>query len=87
MRTVLAAVKQVGSTDTDQVAAAMAGMKYDFYKGPQQYRACDHQSVQSVFVLESKSKDMLNASDVFNIVATVPASEDMLVSCAMEGHV
>ena len=87
VRTVLAAVKQVGSTDTDKVAAAMSGMKYDFYKGPQEYRACDHQSVQSVFVLESKSKDMINASDVFNIVATVPASEDMLASCATEGHV
>jgi len=64
----------------------MQDMKYDFYKGPQHFRACDHQSVQSVFVIESKSKDMANASDVFNIVATDAASEDNLVSCKDEGH-
>ena len=86
VRSVLTAAKQAGGTDVDQVVAVMQDMKYDFYKGPQHFRACDHQSVQSVFVIESKSKDMANASDVFNIVATDAASEDNLVSCKDEGH-
>ncbi len=58
VRTVLAAVKNAGSVDTDKVIAALEALKYDFYKGPQYYRKCDHQSVQSVLVIKSKSKDM-----------------------------
>jgi len=86
-RGVLAGVTAAGSIDTEKVVDAMSGMKYDFYKGGQQYRACDHQSVQSVFIVESKSKDMANPSDVFSVVETVPASEDLLIACKDEGHV
>jgi branched-chain amino acid transport system substrate-binding protein len=50
------AVKNAGSVDTDKVIAALEALKYDFYKGPQYYRKCDHQSVQSVLVIQSKSK-------------------------------
>ena len=57
VRTVLAAVKNAGSVDTDKVVAALEALKYDFYKGPQYYRKCDHQSVQSVLVIKSKSKE------------------------------
>src|SRR6202043_3098620 len=53
VRTVLTAVKNAGSVDTDKVIAAMEALKYDFYKGPQYYRTCDHQSVQSVLVIQS----------------------------------
>src|ERR1700691_251123 len=51
VRTILAAVKNAGSVDTDKVIAALEALKYDFYKGPQYYRKCDHQSVQSVLVI------------------------------------
>ena len=56
--TVLDAVKIAGSVDTDKVIVALEALKYDYYKGPQYYRKCDHQSVQSVLVIKSKSKDM-----------------------------
>ena len=75
VRTVLTAVKNAGSVDTDKVIAALEALKYDFYKGPQYYRKCDHQSVQSVLVIQSKSKDMRNESDVFDIIATDEPSE------------
>ena len=87
VRSVLAAAKQAGTTDVEKVIDVLQTLKYDFYKGPQNYRACDHQSVQSVFIIESKSKDMANASDVFTILQTDPASEDALASCKDEGHV
>jgi branched-chain amino acid transport system substrate-binding protein len=86
VRSVLAAARQAGTTDVEKVIDVLQDLKYDFYKGPQHYRACDHQSVQSVFIIESKSKDMSNPSDVFNILETAPASEDALVSCKDEGH-
>ena len=62
VRTVLEAVKNAGSVETEKVSMALEALKYDFYKGPQYYRKCDHQSVQSVFIIKSKSKDMRNES-------------------------
>jgi branched-chain amino acid transport system substrate-binding protein len=86
VRTVLAAVKNAGSVDTDKVIAAMEALKYDFYKGPQYYRKCDHQSVQSVLVIQSKSKDMRNESDVFEVISTDEPNEANLRSCEELGH-
>ncbi len=84
VRAVLTAAAKASSTETAKVAAVLAGMKYDFYKGPQFYRACDHQSVQSVFIIESKANGSV-PEDVFNVLATVPGREDMLKTCAQEG--
>ena len=62
-------------------------MKYDYAKGPEFYRACDHQAVQSVFVIESKKKaDMKGPNDLFTIVATEPGAESSLRSCDELGH-
>ena len=75
-----------GGTDTDKVIAALEELKYDVAKGPQHYRKCDHQSVQSVLVLESRRKaDMKSEADLFNILAIEPASETMLRTCAELG--
>jgi branched-chain amino acid transport system substrate-binding protein len=86
VRTILAAVKNAGSVDTDKVIAALEALKYDFYKGPQYYRTCDHQSVQSVLVIQSKSKELRNESDVFEIISTDEPNEANLRSCAELGH-
>ena len=86
IRTVLAAVKNAGSVDTDKVITALEALKYDFYKGPEYYRKCDHQSVQSVLVIKSKSKDMRNESDVFEIISTDEPNEANLRSCEELGH-
>jgi branched-chain amino acid transport system substrate-binding protein len=86
VRTVLTAVRNAGSVDTDKVITALEALKYDFYKGPQYYRQCDHQSVQSVLVIKSKSKDMRNESDVFEIINTDEPSEASLRSCEELGH-
>ncbi len=83
---VLTAVKNAGDTDTDKVIAAMRALKYDFYKGPQYYRGCDHQSVQSVLIIESKSKDMKDKNDVFSIVSIEQPNEKNLRTCDELGH-
>ncbi len=84
VRAVLTAAAKAGGTETAKVAAALAGMKYDFYKGPQVYRTCDHQSVQAVFIIESKANGSV-PDDVFTVLATVPGQEDLLKTCAEEG--
>jgi branched-chain amino acid transport system substrate-binding protein len=86
VRTILSAAKDAGGTETDKVIEAMLRLKYDYYKGPQYYRACDHQSVQSVIIIESKSKGNENANDVFNILAIDSPGESALRSCAELGH-
>jgi len=86
VRTVLAAVKNAGSVDTDKVIAALEALKYDFYKGPQYYRKCDHQSVQSVFIIESKAPPAGNERDVFKLVETDSPDEAKLRTCEALGH-
>lgn len=86
VRAVLEGVKRAGTTDTEKLIETLSGMKYDFYKGPEHYRPCDHQAVQSVFIIGSKSKDMANPNDVFRVLATDPADEAALMTCQQEGH-
>jgi branched-chain amino acid transport system substrate-binding protein len=85
VKTFLMAARQAGGTDQDAVIAAMESLTYDYYKGPEHYRKCDHQSVQSVFIIESKNAPP-NDPDVFNIVATDPPDEANLRTCAELGH-
>jgi len=82
----LQAISAAGTTDTDKVITALEALKYDVAKGPQWFRTCDHQSVQSVLVLKSKPKsEMKSDQDLFSIVANVPGSEDLLRTCAELG--
>lgn len=78
----LKAVTAAGTTETDAVIAALEGLKYDNYKGGQHYRECDHQSVQDVHIIASKSKaDMKNDYDLFDILHTDRADEGVLRTC------
>ena len=86
VKSLLAAVKQAGSTDSDKVSAALTQLKYDTYKGPQYYRACDRQSVQSVLVIQSNSKEATDPADVFKVLHMEPGSEKLLRSCQELGH-
>ncbi len=86
VRTVLEAVRKAGTTETEKVCAAMRSIKYDYYKGQQYYRGCDHQSVQSVIIVESKSKGMKDKNDVFNVVSIEQPEEKNLRSCQELGH-
>lgn len=86
VRSVLQAVADAGGTDSVKVAEALGRMKYNWYKGEQFYRKCDHQSVQSVIVVESKSKNMRDKNDVFNVVSIEAPDEGNLRSCAELGH-
>ena len=86
VRALLEGARRAGGTDTAKVTAALEGLKYDFYKGAQEIRTCDHQAVQPVFIIESKAAGA-NPNDVFNVLSTDAANADNLVSCKDEGHV
>jgi branched-chain amino acid transport system substrate-binding protein len=86
VRSVLQGVLDAKTTQSDKVSEALVRMKYNWYKGPQYYRACDHQSVQSVIILESKSKGNKDRNDVFNVVHVDAPDEHNLRTCAELGH-
>lgn len=86
VRTLLEASKAAGSVEADKVIAAMEALKYDYYKGAQYYRKCDHQSVQSVFIIQSKTDGARNASDVFEVISTEEPNDANLRTCEELGH-
>ena len=86
LSSLLMAMQAASGTDTDKVIAALEALKYDVAKGPQNYRKCDHQSVQSVLVLESQKKaDMKSENDLFKVVANEAPSDKALRSCSELG--
>ena len=85
VKSVLAAVLAAKSVDTEKVITAMQALKYDWYKGPESYRACDHQAEQSVIIVESKSKDMKDKNDVFKILSVEESAEKNMRSCTELG--
>ena len=86
VRSVLHAVREAKSTESLKVSIALRQMRYNWYKGDQFYRKCDHQSVQSVVIVESKSKNMKDKYDVFNVLAIENPDEKNLRSCDELGH-
>jgi branched-chain amino acid transport system substrate-binding protein len=86
VRSVLQAVLNADATDNVRVAIALRQLKYNWYKGEQFYRKCDHQSVQSVVLVESKSKGMKDKYDVFNVLAVEAPNEANLRTCDEMGH-
>jgi branched-chain amino acid transport system substrate-binding protein len=85
VKSLLQAVKTAGTSDTEKVVDTLASLRYDTYKGPQSYRGCDHQSVQSVLVIASKAAPK-DSADIFSVLQVAPASETALRSCAELGH-
>ena len=86
VRSVLHAVREAKSTESLKVSIALRQLRYNWYKGDQFYRKCDHQSVQSVVIVESKSKNMKDKYDVFNVLAIENPDEKNLRSCDEMGH-
>ena len=86
VRSVLQAVLDAKSTESVKVSIALRQLRYNWYKGEQFYRKCDHQSVQSVVLVESKSKNMKDKYDVFNVLGIENADEKNLRTCDELGH-
>ena len=86
VRSVLQAVRDAKSTESMRVSIALRQLRYNWYKGEQFYRKCDHQSVQSVIIVESRSKAMKDKYDVFKTLAIEAPNENNLRTCDELGH-
>ncbi len=72
------AAERAGSLNTDALIGALEGHQYMLLKDPQTWRRFDHQNVQSVYVVRSKSRDDVmksdRRSDLFDILLTLPGN-------------
>ena len=51
------AVKRAGSSDSEAVIRALEGHRYQLLKGPQEWRAFDHQNVQDVYAVRVRPRE------------------------------
>ncbi len=88
VRSMLELARKAGSVEASALTAAVgSGFMFDLYKSPQTIRACDHQSVQAVFILRSKAEaQMKSPKDTFEIVTVAESDESKLRTCAELGH-
>jgi len=85
VRVLLDTAREVKSLETDKVTRALEGRKFQYLKGPEQIRACDHVNVQEVFLCKGKSAAaMKNDWDFYDIVQAV-GGEVVAESCEGEG--
>jgi hypothetical protein len=73
------AASRARSVDSAAVASALEGHSYSLLKGPQQWRAFDHQNVQTVYAVRVKPrsevmKDPLK-QDYFEIVGRLDGAQ------------
>lgn len=73
------AVERAGTTNTADVIRALEGHRYSLLKDEQEWRAFDHQNVQSVYVVKLRSREEVLADEYsanyFEIVDTLPGNE------------
>jgi branched-chain amino acid transport system substrate-binding protein len=91
MFVVKAAAERAKSTDPAKFSKALEGLEYDFYKGKQWIRACDHQAFQPLFIvkgrtLEEAKKLGREQYGMREIVGTVDPSESTERTCQELGY-
>lgn len=85
VRVLLDTAREVKSIETDKVTRALEGRKFQYLKGPEQIRGCDHVNIQDVYLCKGKSAaGMKDAWDYFEIVQAV-GGESTAESCEGEG--
>lgn len=91
MYAVKAGAEKAGSFEPDKLGKAMENFEYNFYKGQQKFRGCDHQSLQPMFIVKGRSKAEAEKAGkgqwgFREIVATIAPDESHERSCAELGY-
>ncbi len=73
------AVKRAGTYESEAVIRALEGHKYSLLKGPQEWRAFDHQNLQTVYAVKVKPRDEiiqnLSSQDYYEVVHKLTGEE------------
>lgn len=85
VRVLLDSAREVKSLETEKIVRALEGRKFQYLKGPEYIRACDHVNIQDVYLCRGKaSSAMKDDWDFFDIVQAV-GGEQTAESCESEG--
>jgi branched-chain amino acid transport system substrate-binding protein len=81
-------IERAKSTDAKAVAEALrANPEYDHYKGKQWWRKCDNKAFQDLWIVKGRGPGKTRSDwGLLEVVARIPASEEMDRSCAEKGH-
>ena len=85
VRVLLDTAREVKSLESAKIVRALEGRKFQYLKGPEYIRACDHVNIQDVYLCKGKSSAAMKDDwDYFDIVQAV-GGEDSAETCASEG--
>jgi branched-chain amino acid transport system substrate-binding protein len=85
VRVLLDAAREVKSLETPKLLRALEGRKFQYLKGPEYIRACDHVNIQDVYLCRGKSSAAMKDDwDFFDIVQAV-GGEESAETCESEG--
>lgn len=85
VRVLLDAAREVKSLETPKILRALEGRKFQYLKGPEYIRACDHVNIQDVYLCRGKSSAAMKDDwDFFDIVQAV-GGEESAETCESEG--
>ncbi|HVQ77649.1 MAG TPA: ABC transporter substrate-binding protein [Candidatus Binatia bacterium] len=85
VRVLLDAARDAKTLDSDKVVRALEGRRFQYLKGPEYIRACDHVDIQEVFLCRGKAASAMRDDwDFFEIVQAV-GGEESAESCESEG--
>ncbi len=91
MRLIQLGAERAKSLEPAAVSKALEGVQYDFYKGKEWVRACDHQAFQPIFVVKGRTaaeakKAGREQYGLREIVGVVEPSESMERTCKELGY-
>jgi ABC-type branched-subunit amino acid transport system substrate-binding protein len=86
MRLLIDAIAKTGSDDPKKIAGFLEGYKYDYTRGSEWLRKCDHQNIQPVFMLKGRTAQEAATAkkEKFGfreIIATIEAADANERSC------
>ena len=85
VRVLLDTAREVKSLETPKILRALEGRKFQYLKGPEYIRACDHVNIQDVYLCRGKSSAAMKDDwDFFDIVQAV-GGEESAETCESEG--
>ncbi len=85
VRLVLDTAREIKSLDKDKLMVALEGRRFQYLKGPEWIRPCDHVDISEIFLTRGRpASAMKGAWDYFEVVQVL-AGEEHAESCESEG--
>ena len=85
VRVLLDAARDTKSLETEKIIRALEGRKFQYLKGPEFIRACDHVNIQEIFLCRGKSPSAMRDDFDFGEIVQAVGGEEIAESCESEG--